>query len=67
MSEAQPSHLLSSNYSLYQELALLIKTSLRSPRKENPEVKISMSFDKLQFDGGIQQLGTGTETRRKRC
>ena len=41
LSEAQPSHLLSSNYSLYQELALLIKTSLHSPRKENPEVKIS--------------------------
>ena len=58
LSEAQPSHLLSSNYSLYQELALLIKTSLRSPRKENPEVKISMSFDKLQFDGGIRKLGT---------
>ena len=58
LSEAQPSHLLSSNYSLYQELALLIKTSLRSPSRENPEVKICTGFDKLQFDGGIQKLGT---------
>ena len=58
MSEDQPSHLLSSSYSLYQELALLIKTSLQSSRKGNPEVKLSMSFDKVQFDGGIRQLGT---------
>ena len=35
LSEAQPRHLLSSNYNLYQELALSIKASLHSPRKEN--------------------------------
>ena len=58
MSGSQPSYLLSPNFSLYQELALLIKSSLQSSRKGNPEVKLTMNFDKVQFDGGIRQLGT---------
>ena len=58
MSESQPSHLLSPNHSPYEELALLIKSSLQSSRKGNPEVKLAMNFDKVQFDGGIRQLGT---------
>lgn len=35
----------------------MIKASLQSSRKESPEVKITMNFDKVQFYGGIQQLG----------
>ena len=54
--EAQPSYLISPSFSLYQELALMIKASLQSSRKESPEVKITMNFDKVQFDGGIRQL-----------
>ena len=63
LSESQPSHLLSPNFSLYQDLALLIKSSLQSSRKGNPEVKLAMNFDKVQFDGGIRQLGTLTDER----
>ena len=55
--EAQPSYLISPSFNLYQELALMIKASLQSSRKESPEVKITMNFDKVQFDGGIRQLG----------
>ena len=53
--EAQPSYLISPSFSLYQELALMIKASLQSSRKESPEVKITMDFDKVQLnvDGGI--------------
>ena len=36
---------------------MLIKSSLQSSRKGNPEIKLTMSFDKVQFDGGIRQLG----------
>jgi hypothetical protein len=53
-----PINLITPAFNLYQELALKIKMSLQSTRKSNPEVKLVMDFDKLQFDGGIRQAGT---------
>lgn len=55
--EPQSEFLLSPSYTMYQELVLNIKSSLQSSRKRNPEVKISMSFDKLHFDDEIRLLG----------
>ena len=53
-----PTYLVTPAFNLYQELALKIKMSLQSTRRSNPEVKIVMDFDMLQFDGGIRQAGT---------
>lgn len=56
---------------LIQELALL--ACKLGSRKGNPEVKLAMNFDKVQFYGGIQQLGIlkklkkGVSTSPKKC
>ena len=55
--QAQPVHLITPAFNLYQQLTLKIKMSLQSSRKGNLEVRIVMDFDKLQFDGGIKQVG----------
>ena len=44
-------------FSLYQELAIKIKSSLISTRKGSPEVKIEMCFDKPLFDQGLKTRG----------
>ena len=44
-------------FSLYQELAVKIKASLNSSRKESPVVHIDMTFDKIEFDGGLRLCG----------
>ena len=44
-------------FSLYRELALRIKQCLTSGRKSSPIVKIGMSFDKVQYDGGLKLYG----------
>lgn len=53
-----PTHLITATFNLYQELALKIKMILQSTRRSNPEVRIVMDFDRVQFDGGIKQAGT---------
>lgn len=45
-------------HSLYNELAIRIKTSLNSNRKGSPIVRIDLPFDKIEFDGGLRRLGT---------
>ena len=55
--QAQPVHLITPAFNLYQQLTLKIKMSLQISRKGNLEVRIVMDFDKLQFDGGIKQVG----------
>lgn len=44
-------------FSLYRELATKIKLALNSSRKESPEVRIDMPFDKIEFQGGLMQCG----------
>lgn len=56
--DLEPQYLITPTFNLYQQLALKIKISLQSSRKGNPEVRISMDFDKLLFDGGIMRVGT---------
>ena len=51
-------------FSLYRELALRIKQCLTSSRKSSPVVKIEMSFDKVQYDGGLKLYGQLKCTRR---
>ena len=55
-----PKSLLLSTFSLYQELALVlkIKRSLQGHRKANPKISIEMDFDKMLYDGGLKRLGT---------
>ena len=53
-----PEPLLIPTFSLHQELAIKIKSSLISTRKGSPEVKIEMCFDKLLFDQGLKTRGT---------
>jgi hypothetical protein len=42
----------SERFTLYNELAVRIKTSLNSHRKLSPVVRIDMPFDRIEFDGG---------------
>ena len=53
-----PEPLLIPTFSLHQELAIKIKSSLISTRKGSPEVKIEMCFDKPLFDQGLKTRGT---------
>ena len=53
-----PEPLLTPTFSLHQELAIKIKSSLIRTRKGSPEVKIEMCFDKLLFDQGLKTQGT---------
>jgi hypothetical protein len=41
-----------------------MKMSLQSSRKGNPEIRISMDFDKLLFDGGIMRGDTEDQAER---
>ena len=50
----EPQYLIIPTFNLYQQLALKIKMSLQSSRKGNPEVQITMDFDKLR----IRRVGT---------
>ena len=54
----KPQYLITPTFNLYQQLALKIKMNLQSSRRGNPEVRITMDFDKLLFDGGIRRVGT---------
>ena len=47
-----------SDFSLYRQLSLKIKRSLKSSRKSNPEVRIDMDFDKYVYDEHMRRLGT---------
>jgi len=62
MGAATNTYLVAPTFSLYQELAIKIRMSLQSSRKGNPEVKVVMDFDKLQFNGRMRynwvSLGT---------
>ena len=64
--DVEPQHLITPTFYLYQQLALRIKISLQSSRKGNPEVRITMDFDKLLFDGGIRRVGTLKNKQRVR-
>lgn len=44
-------------FSLYKGLHVKIKLGISCGRKSSPSVRISMSFDILQFNGGIKQCG----------
>ena len=60
----EPTYLLSSAFSMYQELALAIKSKLQSSRRGSPEVKIVMDFDKAVFESGLKPLGTLKKKKR---
>ena len=49
-------------FSLYFELCNAIKKALNSGRKESPHVRIKMSFDKLQFTGGLKACTSSSRT-----
>ena len=49
-------------FSLYFELCNAIKKALNSGRKESPHVRIKMSFDKLQFTGGLKACSSSSRT-----
>jgi len=49
-------------FSLYFELCNAIKKALNSGRKESPHVRIKMSFDKLQFTGGLKAFTSSSRT-----
>jgi len=50
-------------FSLYKELRLRIKCGLSCSRTGSPCVKISMSFDVLQFNGGLKCAGIPSEKK----
>ena len=52
-----PRPLLSTDFSLYQELACKIKLALTSSRKSSPEAKIELPFDRSVFEE-IKEKGT---------
>ena len=54
-SESQPSHQLSPNLS---RTSLINQAKPTVFEEGNPEVKLAMNFDKVQFFGGIRQLET---------
>ena len=45
------------SYSLYTDMASRIKASLALGRKEDPEIRIDMPFDKVSFDGVLKLKG----------
>jgi len=51
-------------FSLYSELSSAIKKALNSGRKESPHVRSKMSFDKLQFTGGLKACSSLLRTYR---
>ena len=51
-------------YSLYMELGDRIKQGLNSGRKVSPVVSVDMTFDKVQFDGGLKRCGVLVRTLR---
>ena len=44
-------------YSLYKDLSIKIKQAMVCGRKTAPSVRISMSFDIIQFNGGLKLVG----------
>ena len=53
--EQAPTHF--QPFSLYKDLRVKIKLAMSCGRKSSPSVRISMSFDILQFNGGLKQCG----------
>ena len=51
-------------FSLYMELGDRIKQGLNSGRKVSPLVCADMTFDKVQFDGGLKQCVVLVRTLR---
>ena len=51
-------------FSLYMELGDRIKQGLNSGRKVSPVVRADMTFDKVQFDGGLKQCVVLVRTLR---
>ena len=49
-------------FSLYYELGTKMKQSLYCRRKDSPSVRISMPFDKIQFDGGLRSCGVASRS-----
>ena len=60
--EGNSAIIVTQRFTLYQELATRIKTSLNAHRKASPVVKIDMPFDQIEFDGGLRICG-----RVKKC
>lgn len=44
-------------YSLYMDLSIKIKQALTCGRKGSPIIRIAMSFDLIQFNGGLKEAG----------
>ena len=61
---SSPTPLLTSSFSLHQELALKIKRSLQNTRKSSPEVRIEMDFDKVLYDSGLKVHGQMKKVQR---
>ena len=59
-----PQPLLTSSFSLHQELVLKIKRSLQNVKKSSPEVRIEMEFDKVLYDGGLKTCGQIKKVQR---
>ena len=51
-------------FSLYMELGDRINQGLNSGRKVSPVVRADMTFDKVQFDGGLKQCVVLVRTLR---
>ena len=64
LSSPSPTPLLTSSFSLHQELALKIKRSLQNTRKSSPEVRIEMEFDKVLYDSGLKVHGQMKKVQR---
>ena len=51
-------------FSLYFELGTKIKVSLLSKRKESPNIRLEVPFDKLLYEGGLKSCGRFRRTYR---
>ena len=51
-------------FHLHSELAIKIKQALTSSSAREPDVRISLPFDKVLFEGGLKQAGTPTSSSR---